>query len=48
MPYEAALKAAQEKLAAIDPAAISGDLERALEEAMFKAAAQATNERQHQ
>ena len=48
MPYEAALKAAQEKLAAIDPAAISGDLEQALEEAMFKAAAQATNERQHQ
>ncbi|MBQ3749503.1 MAG: DUF935 family protein [Kiritimatiellae bacterium] len=46
VPYEAALKSAQEKLAAMDPDIISGDLEQALEEAMFKAAAQATNERQ--
>lgn len=48
VPYEAALRSAQEKLAAMDHDIISGDLEQALEEAMFRAAAQATNERQHQ
>ena len=41
-PFEDALKAAQAKLESIDPSLLSTDLERALEEAMFDAAATAT------
>ena len=41
-PFEDALKAAQSKLESIDPSLLSTDLERALEEAMFDAAAKAT------
>ncbi len=43
-PFEDALKAAQSKLESIDPSLLSTDLERALEEAMFDAAAKATGE----
>lgn len=41
-PFEEALEAAQEKLEAIDPSLLAGDLEKALEEAMYEAAAEAT------
>ena len=42
VPFEDALKAAQSKLESVDPSLLSTDLERALEEAMFDAAAKAT------
>ena len=42
VPFEDALKSAQSKLESIDPSLLSTDLERALEEAMFDAAAKAT------
>ena len=44
VPYEEALKSAQEKLSAIDPAEIGGDLEKALEKAMFDAVAKAAED----
>jgi phage gp29-like protein len=44
VPYEEALKRAQEQLEALDPAILAGGLEKALEEAMFKAAAEAMEE----
>ena len=42
IPFEEALKEAQKKLEAIDPGMLAGDLEKALEKAMFEAAAAAT------
>ena len=44
VPYEEALKRAQEQVEALDPAILAGGLEKALEEAMFKAAAEAMEE----
>ncbi|MGN0846823.1 MAG: DUF935 family protein [Kiritimatiellia bacterium] len=41
-PLEEALKEAQRKLEAIDPSLLAADLEKAIEEAMFKAAAAAS------
>lgn len=42
VPYEAALREAERKLAAVDASRLAGGLEKALEEAMFDAAAKAT------
>ena len=42
VPYEEALRRADRALAAIDPAALAGGLEKALERAMSAAAAKAT------
>lgn len=44
VPYEEALKRAQEQLEVLDPVILAGGLEKALEEAMFKAAAEAMEE----
>ena len=41
-PFEEALKEAQKKLEAVDPGELAGDLQSALENAMFEAAAAAT------
>ena len=41
VPYEEALETAREKLEKIDPAILADDLEKELENAMFKAAADA-------
>lgn len=45
-PFEDALKEAQRKLENVDPSLLAGDLEDALEKAMFDAAAKATGRRQ--
>ena len=42
MPFEEALKAAQEKLEKADIGELADGLEKALEDAMYEAAAQAT------
>ncbi len=47
-PFEDALKEAQRKLEAVDPSLLAGDLEDALEKAMFDAAAKATGRKQMQ
>ena len=48
VPYEEALKAAREKLEKTDPAILADDLEKELENAMFKAAAEAMEEKRKQ
>ena len=45
IPFEEALKAAEKKLAEIDAGELAGDLEKALEQAMFEAAAAATEKK---
>lgn len=42
VPFEEALKAAKEKLENVDLSELSDDLEKALEDAMYEAAARAT------
>lgn len=42
VPFEDALKSAEKRLAEIDPSILAGNLEKALEKAMFDAAAKAT------
>ena len=45
VPFEDALKSAEKRLAEIDPSILSGNLEKALEKAMFDAAAKATEKK---
>ena len=45
VPFEDALKSAEKRLAEIDPSILAGNLEKALEKAMFEAAAKATEKK---
>lgn len=45
VPFEEALKSAEKLLADVDPSKFAGNLEKALEKAMFEAAAQATEKK---
>ena len=45
VPFENALKSAEKRLAEIDPSILAGNLEKALEKAMFEAAAKATEKK---
>lgn len=45
VPFEDALKSAEKRLAEIDPSILAGNLEKALEKAMFDAAAKATEKK---